>query len=494
MEPSAFDNSRPILPPELWNEILKLLPAMDQRTCLHLSRSFHEVTQRLIFSHTKIYMGVPCVPPWRADEKHATPAELTQMTEQAERAQDLLRHITHNSEFAHIIRELTIHACALGGQSQDVDIFVKAFQNLTRLKTFAWRCSRPPLQPQLLEAIIKASGPTLTCVRIPATWQCVAQLAQLPNVHRLELVRNRYEDGEEAETPSNPAALDPDIFKTNGSTLRGLLLRGLDRADFLVAPLVSQCFDLTSLSIHITTYYAAPLLKLMMLGNMQNTLPNLASLRLIYASGGMAESSGGMDAVASFLKNRRNLVRLDITPDTEAKYRSTIDPTPVLEVLRGLTALRTLGIGMAILYYRDEDLQTFDQYLPDGLSALLLLFDSLSALDTCIDADGLVDLIKKRPHLRYMHVWPPERDYSEECYPRLLEQPLSMLQLVGWRRQLSYVLRDQSTGAIAHTEPWPAEKVLSGTVEDFGCEDWRWLLSAHVTEGPIETSEDDLWE
>lgn len=324
-------------------------------------------------------------------------------------------------------------------------------------------------------------------------------------------MRNRYEDGEEAETPSDPAALDPEIFKANGSTLRGLLLRGLDRADFLVAPLISQCFDLTSLSIHITTYYAAPLLKLMMLGNMQNTLPNLVSFRLIYASGGMAESSSGMDAVASFLKNRRNLVRLDITPDTEAKYRSTVDPTPVLEVLRGLTALRTLGIGTAMLYYRDEDLETFDQYLPDGLSALLLLFDSLSAFDTCIDADGLVDLvshetsvsrhtllvltydlpslqIKKRPHLRYMHVWPPEHDYSEECYSRLLEQPLSMLQLVGWRRQLSYVIRDQTTGAIAHTEPWPAEKVVSGTIEDFGCEDWRWLLSAHVTEGPIGVS------
>lgn len=120
MEPTAPDSTHPILPPELWNKILKLLPAVDQRTCLHLSRSFHDATQRLIFSHTKIYMGVPSVPPWRADEKDASPAELTQMTEQAERAQELLRHISHNNEFAHSIRKLTIHACALRGQSQDV--------------------------------------------------------------------------------------------------------------------------------------------------------------------------------------------------------------------------------------------------------------------------------------------------------------------------------------------------------------------------------------
>ncbi|KAH9852866.1 hypothetical protein C2E23DRAFT_137181 [Lenzites betulinus] len=486
MEPMTLDNTHPVLPPELWNEILKLLPAADQRTCLHLSRSFHDATQRLIFSRTKICLGIPSMHPWNAHEGIASAMELVQMAKQAKRAQELLVHITHNTEFAHIIRELTIHACALRKPNLDTDIFLGAFQNLTRLNSFTWLCSRPPLRPQLLAAIVKASAPTLTYVQIPATWQCIAQLAHLPNLHRLALVRSQYEDRRTVERPSDPTALDPEVFKANGNTLRGIFFRGLDRASFLVAPLLSQCFNLRSLSIRTVS---APLL--CMLGAMRNSLPHLVSFRLIYSTwrlSDLRDLDDGLHAVASFIRNRLNLVRLDVTPEIEKQSCTAIDLTPVLEVLRELTALRTLGIGMTINC--DEDLQTLDQFLPDRLSALLLIFTVTvtSTPQTCIDPDILVDrLIKKCPRLRYIHVFPTLFHCRQEGYLRLLEQPLSMLELVGWRRQLSYVVRDQFTGAIAHTELWPADRVVSGTIKDFGSEDWRWLLSAHVTEGPIGT-------
>ncbi|KAI0820524.1 hypothetical protein BC628DRAFT_850383 [Trametes gibbosa] len=489
---TTLANIRPSdLPLELWNEILKLLSNVDKRTCLQLSRSFHDLTQPLLFSNTKICLGAPRVPPWRAEEKRATASELTQMTEQAARAHELLQHIADNTEFAHVIREMAVHACALLDPNPDISVFLKAFQNLTHLKTFTWRCSRPPLQPLLLEAIIKASGPTLTCVRMPASWQCVSLLARLPTLHRLGLARDRYEDGDTAEKPSDPMALDSGLFKGNGNTLRGIFLRGLGEADFLVAPLLAQCSHLRALSIHITTNNAHPLLS--MLGNMHDALPSLVSFRLVY-SAGVYVFHGGLPALASFLRNRRTLVRLDVTPDPAAKFRTAIDPTPVLEVLPGLTALKTLGIGMAVLHVRDEDLRTLNRYLPAGLSALLILFDALSSFETTLDTNILIDLIKRRPHLQYVHVWPPQRDQNADCYPRLLEQPLSMLRLVGWRRQLCSVIRDPSTGAVARTEPWPAEKIASGAADDFDCADWWWLLSAHVTDGPIETSDDDLWE
>ena len=53
---------------------------------------------------------------------------------------------------------------------------------------------------------------------------------------------------------------------------------------------------------------------------------------------------------------------------------------------------------------------------------------------------------------------------------------LGHLELLGYNYEVRWVLRDADTGSVSFTDTWPLARVLFRTADDFGCEEWEWLL------------------
>lgn len=69
-------------------------------------------------------------------------------------------------------------------------------------------------------------------------------------------------------------------------------------------------------------------------------------------------------------------------------------------------------------------------------------------------------------------------DEFDLCELLLKDHPPA-LKLVGHGSCLSSLERDPATGEAAYGPVWDEETVGFRTVEDFGCEDWEWLLRSH---------------
>ena len=69
--------------------------------------------------------------------------------------------------------------------------------------------------------------------------------------------------------------------------------------------------------------------------------------------------------------------------------------------------------------------------------------------------------------------------YSErdELRRALFDHPPPRAELVGVHEDLRWVERDPQTGErVGYSESWPLSRVYNRTVDDFGCEEWEWLM------------------
>lgn len=103
------------LPPELWQEVVCHLPRSSQRACLSVSRAFHALTLRLVFTDVTVYFGA--WETWDAESEETNQDQDAEALEdeRTSRSFDLLHRITADSLLANSIRELEVHAFKLDG-------------------------------------------------------------------------------------------------------------------------------------------------------------------------------------------------------------------------------------------------------------------------------------------------------------------------------------------------------------------------------------------
>ena len=79
---------------------------------------------------------------------------------------------------------------------------------------------------------------------------------------------------------------------------------------------------------------------------------------------------------------------------------------------------------------------------------------------------------------RFVHVsintFYSERD---ELRRALFDHPPPRAELVGVHEDMRWVKRDPQTGErVGYSESWPLSRVYNRTADDFGCEEWEWLM------------------
>lgn len=67
--------------------------------------------------------------------------------------------------------------------------------------------------------------------------------------------------------------------------------------------------------------------------------------------------------------------------------------------------------------------------------------------------------------------------YAGELKRALFVHPPPSAELIGFNEDIRWVQREWGTGRwLGYSESWPLSRVYNRTVEDFGCEEWEWLL------------------
>lgn len=116
-----FDDSPPprlpdynTLPPELWQEVVCHLPRSSQRACLSVSRAFHALALRLVFTDVTVYFGAWDT--WDAEAEETDQDANALEDERSSRSFDLLHRIIADPLLANSIRELEVHAFKVDGK------------------------------------------------------------------------------------------------------------------------------------------------------------------------------------------------------------------------------------------------------------------------------------------------------------------------------------------------------------------------------------------
>lgn len=94
------------LPPELWDLVVRHLPAADQRHCLSVSRLFYELVHPRVFAQVTIHLGI-----WNADTDEGHGEAHTQLLERRKiRNTELFQRIAEDTRFAQIVKGMTVRA------------------------------------------------------------------------------------------------------------------------------------------------------------------------------------------------------------------------------------------------------------------------------------------------------------------------------------------------------------------------------------------------
>jgi hypothetical protein len=105
------------LPLELWHEIFQYLQHSQHQAVLAVSRMFHDVAIRFLFSAVKIYFTA-----WKADDgRSRSPSLFVRDQHQSELllniSWEILDHIVENPSFAQVVRKVIVYASAEEGQA-----------------------------------------------------------------------------------------------------------------------------------------------------------------------------------------------------------------------------------------------------------------------------------------------------------------------------------------------------------------------------------------
>ena len=289
------------------------------------------------------------------------------------------------------------------------------------------------------------------------------------------------------------------------SALTDLTLTIISDVDFIWV-IFTNCARLQSLTILVGFIHNIDLAAV--LRTHPYALPRLTAFRLYFP---MIEE-GVMEAVAAFLRTKPLLERFELGHRLGACLLDEAEP--VLEALTGLPRLRVLGLELSggserelRVAIRPSHLQRFARRIPPQVTALSLWvharfgpsiareedwtqfvripspcsfcalrlhadYQYCCFLSRCAQFHGL------SPSCRFIHM---SAGHGYPVYDKLrralFAHPPPSVELVGFNEDIRWVERDWETGHwLGYSKSWPISRVCNRTVEDFGCEEWEWLL------------------
>ncbi|KAH9900731.1 hypothetical protein C8Q73DRAFT_215959 [Cubamyces lactineus] len=488
------------LPLDIWRHVIEILPRADQRSCLFVSRDLHQIAFSQVFSRVTICFGLYQAR-WLTDDENDKWDEFDyeEWERQNDASYESLRQIMQDPAFALTIRELSVRAYASTDRLFELRLLRDALKCLPNLRSFRWSGAEPQLPIEVVKALSASCGANLRQLNIPVVTGLFELISEMSSLRMLCL------NGDPTHVV-NLARLDEDLedevvycLEETPPTLRQLWV--YDDL-FLQAPVhrfyalqelfmmwpnslegVEQvfhhCTDLRSLGILASHRSSCAMELRNAMAVFPTALPRLHSLKL--ALNAYTHPRRIVDTLASFVRDRRGLRRLDVSFNSLAKADTFA--WPFYETFRTLLDLEVLGLEMQGSRFTEDHVKRLDIILPLGLKAMLL--DHYYSVTKDETVKILLHLFSKRTKLRYLHCI--DQMYNHSFKEHLAEDywhPPS-LELVGYGPQLYPIRRDPVSGTRFTLPFWDYTKVQFRTVHEFdGCEDSEWLLRGHGWAGP----------
>ncbi|KAM5537235.1 hypothetical protein V8D89_009168 [Ganoderma adspersum] len=479
------------LPTELWYPIISGLPSLDQRTCLSVSKTFHDIASKYVFSHVAISLGL-----WRPFEyeieyEDLSPEEKVAMKRQANASYEILRHIMDTPDFARKVKKLCVraHSTDSGDMQIAIRFLADALQAIPDLRGFEWHGISPIIPTEIVEAVVRSARNTLQVLNLPPELpEGLAMLLPSLNCVRSLTIRDFEFSPGEIECSMILAVIEANLDTLGAVCLTGAVwepLLPLSRFMHLheleliavydydgLGELISCCTLLRSFALMPAEQEFIPILRAH-----SHALPNLDAFKLR----ALDYSGDDVAALAEFLRPKRHLRLLDVTMHIDSR-RFGSDPQvspvllPLLQIMPTLPDLRVVGLSFHVGAVRQDHTLYMERYLPRNLTALLFWAEISSA--SVVPAKHWTDLFASYKSLQYLHIVPDYYDVLN-LQADILHDPPPNLELLGYGAQMHPMGRDPATGAVVVHPRWPYPKVHFRTAEDFGNADWEWLLRHH---------------
>ncbi|EIW57068.1 uncharacterized protein TRAVEDRAFT_73320 [Trametes versicolor FP-101664 SS1] len=508
-EPFIGDYFRLQLPPELWGLVMDYLPRADQRSCLSVSAAFHDLACPLVFSRIVIHYGLCSAQGPEPPGPCLAKSDLRLLEWRIITAKEILQRIARDVQFARSVKAITVLAYQMGSNAGESDSdfethMVIALESLPRLRVFQWYGFRPPLSTSVLGALARAAGSRLIKLDIcgvlginqdaspyVAQFKALRTLSLTGDVIHFPISRGSKEDFRimfarcAQHVPSTLLHLS--IWREGIWAIPLPVLSGLQELSMLdptnldrLGDIFGHCAQLRSLAIAcigadcglevLAALQAAP-----------NALPYLTSFKLVLSREAYIPDAGPF---IEFFKNKEGMRRLDLQFNRLYPFGDVDEYSRFLDIFAQLPQLQVVGLDLTGPALRLEHLELLDERLPLGLSALLLKWSTYTSIASGIDTQDWIDMLKRRPSLGYLHTLYTENDISlgtvlDLGEPLLMDRPPA-LRLFGYGAQICSIECDPATGESMYGPPWSDAAVSVGAVEDFGCEDWAWLIRYHT--------------
>ncbi|EIW57073.1 uncharacterized protein TRAVEDRAFT_49883 [Trametes versicolor FP-101664 SS1] len=443
------------MPAELWDLVLKELPAADA--------------------------GV--------DEDHRA-ANIQLMQRRKLRNTEILRRIADDTQFALIVERMTVRVHRHNeGCKLDIDGLISAVKSLPHIWSFRLYGCTPSVTTTVLDALAGTCGATLTELLTTTTVDLGDDTlsSKFKSLQVLSLEGNHLNVSQDAEVelrtwirnaPNTLLHLSVSECAVWDTPLRVFsrlhelsLYDPLRLSEFVIV--LEHCLQLRTLNIFTNSSFCEAQLHWTVSHLAPDSLPHLTSFRFVCGDNNVFNQSQSL--LTAFIRDKKDLRRLDL--EVSASFIGIDDYTHFLDVFACLPQLEIVGLRLRGKFFTQEHLRLLDERLPLRLSALLLVLDFP---DGDVPMRNWTAMLKKRHLLGYLHVMditPTLLDLRDA----LLKEHPPALQLVGYGTRLDWIQRDSPIDEAAYGTPWKDTTVAFRTAEDFGySEDWEWLVRSHL--------------
>ncbi|PCH39984.1 hypothetical protein WOLCODRAFT_162004 [Wolfiporia cocos MD-104 SS10] len=476
------------MPPELWALAIQQLSHDDQRSCLGVSRMFHELAAKSLFSTVHLFLGIweTCRGPYSFDDELEY-SKLYRM--RSTRSCEILLHIIASPHFAAFVKTLYIHANAEEGGIPYARVCLeKAICSLRNLRSLIWYDNMPaPTEDTVL--CLAASITNLRSIALynaPISNAICRAMSQISGLKRICLLNQSIFGGQISETPELSQLDFSAVLEANRDSLESLaipaalvhqtpvhFLRDLtelqlcaldDIRDIDMLFRHSERLESLTLDSQISANFAV-------MSQYTQRLPHLTSLKIASDAPHMNEAD--IDALASFVASKVKLRRLDIA--VPFMYWSQLER--FLSTMSSLKSLDVLGIESIQFVCDIHELQKIAQYIPMTLIGLRMnVSTEINSNLAQAECDAWTQIFKQPTKLRFLHVHDEQTSYIPGIYDLIIEIPT--LEIIGSRDEAFYSIERDDNG-VAVIIPWSMTKSFSRTKEDFGDEDWAWIMRLH---------------
>ncbi|KAH9948911.1 hypothetical protein B0H21DRAFT_689275 [Amylocystis lapponica] len=498
------------LPPEIWQIILDFLSLRARRTCLLISKLLHDIAAKAVFSSIVLQFGSWCDDP-----------DASEASEERElsRAWDILQYVARNPSFAANIKKVVIFSFLKESAIFDwrfAACLIMALRELNNLRSFTWYNTTPELSSDVVATLVEFC-PRLEAIHVPIPHHL------RPELFRLNHLRSIYIQLREFSTVNDSSYVITRVdlaeyhalISANTATLREMsfwytvfwnmtpaILQNLTHLELLltselqnIAQLLQENMCLESLTIW-PSMRAPPEFEALKLN--ATAWPRLTSLKLLdidtfFFDDDDVDGDNPIEAIANFLRGRRNLRRLDL--GLRCEFETLL---PLFEGFqwRELESLDVLGLALKF-DVTVEDARMIECCIPRGLTALSVsgwldrdicatFLEAVSRIPShcIIGISSRTMQFPGFPNLNFLYIGDDELYTDNDKLEHPLDcddvvNTLQRLELFGYNKTVMEVER-QGDGTVLATSKWSTRKIRFRSVEDFGCGDWEWLIRHHL--------------